>query len=87
MSDAISWRRHRNRHQEGRRDNLCKSFARKYVLLCCLCGGLQVILGALYLAIYFVLEWYTTSLHYFQTLPTYVPAIPVSEIFSILGSA
>ena len=86
-ADAPSWPRHRNRHHPpggsgGHRDGggVCKSFARKYVLLCCLCGGLQVTLGALYLAIYFVLDGYTTSLHYFQTLPTYVPSIPVRRL-------
>ena len=77
----LSWPRDRDRrHPSGggnRSGGVCKSFARKYVLLCCLCGGLQVTLGALYLAIYFVLDGYTTSLHYFQTLPTYVPSIPV----------
>ena len=53
---------------------------KKYVLLCCLCGGLCLALGILYLVIYFVLGRYTTSLHYFQTLPLYIPAIVVRSM-------
>ncbi len=68
---------HHHHHHLHHGRNLCKSLTRKYVLLCSLCGGLQIVLGALYLAIYFVLDNHTTSLHYFQTLPTYVPSIPV----------
>ena len=56
---------------------------KKYVWLCCLCGGLCLALGILYLVIYFVLGRYTTSLHYFQTLPLYIPAIVVSGYTNI----
>ncbi|XP_069988630.1 uncharacterized protein [Penaeus vannamei] len=51
-----------------------KSWNRKYVLLCGTCGSSAVLLGTLYLTIYFVLRSYTSSLQYFQTIPTYVPA-------------
>ena len=49
----------------------------KYVLLTLICGGLSVVLGALFMAIYLTVKSTTTSLHYFQTIPTYVPAIAV----------
>lgn len=52
-----------------------KSWTKKYVILCCLCGGTAVLLGLVFLVIYFVLSHYTTSLHYFETIPTYAPAL------------
>ena len=58
--------------------SIWKSLRKKYVLLCCLCGGLCVALGILYLVIYFVLGKYTSSMHYFQTMPLYIPSIVVS---------
>ena len=36
-----------------------------------------MVLGALFMAIYLTVKSTTTSLHYFQTIPTYVPAIAV----------
>ncbi|KAG5868087.1 hypothetical protein JTB14_008545 [Gonioctena quinquepunctata] len=47
---------------------------RKYVFWCCSCGGLATILGALFLAVYFLLRSYTSTLGYFETIPTFVPA-------------
>nr|CAD7200036.1 unnamed protein product [Timema douglasi] len=47
---------------------------RKYVFLCTACGGLSSLLGALFLTVYFMLRSYTSSLNYFETVPTYVPA-------------
>ncbi|XP_030756895.1 uncharacterized protein LOC115882790 isoform X2 [Sitophilus oryzae] len=47
---------------------------RKYVFWCCACGGLATILGALFLAVYFLLRSYTSTLGYFETIPTFVPA-------------
>ncbi|XP_049846658.1 uncharacterized protein LOC126299048 isoform X2 [Schistocerca gregaria] len=47
---------------------------RKYVFLCTACGGLSVLLGILFLTVYFMLRSYTSSLNYFETVPTYVPA-------------
>ncbi|XP_072391707.1 uncharacterized protein [Diabrotica undecimpunctata] len=47
---------------------------RKYVFWCCACGGLSTILGALFLAVYFLLRSYTSTLGYFETIPTFVPA-------------
>ena len=58
---------------------ILRCFAKKYILLCLLCGGLCLTLGVLYLVIFFLLTRYTTSLHYFQTLPTYIPAVVVSK--------
>ena len=60
------------------RAKILRCFAKKYILLCLLCGGLCLTLGILYLVIFFLLTRYTTSLHYFQTLPTYIPAVVVS---------
>ena len=61
------------------RAKILRCFAKKYILLCLLCGGLCLTLGVLYLVIFFLLTRYTTSLHYFQTLPTYIPAVVVSK--------
>ncbi|XP_018327733.1 homeobox protein 2 isoform X2 [Agrilus planipennis] len=47
---------------------------RKYVFCCCACGGIATILGALFLAVYFLLRSYTSTLGYFETIPTFVPA-------------
>ncbi|XP_022921313.1 uncharacterized protein [Onthophagus taurus] len=47
---------------------------RKYVFWCCICGGMATILGALFLAVYFLLRSYTSTLGYFETIPTFVPA-------------
>ena len=59
-------------------DAVINCLGKKYILLCCVSGGVCLTLGILYLAIYFILKKYTTSLHYFQTMPTYVPAVMVS---------
>ena len=73
---------HNNLRNQSRRSmtasSIWKSLRKKYVLLCCLCGGLCVALGILYLVIYFVLGKYTSSMHYFQTMPLYIPSIVVS---------
>jgi len=58
--------------------SIWKSLKKKYVLLCCLCGCLCLALGILYLVIYFLVGRYTSSLHYFQTMPLYIPAIVLS---------
>ncbi|XP_065340792.1 uncharacterized protein LOC135940053 isoform X2 [Cloeon dipterum] len=50
------------------------SALRKYVILCTACGGMAALLGALFLLVHFVLRAHTSSLHYFETVPTYVPA-------------
>ncbi|KAE8736877.1 hypothetical protein FOCC_FOCC017667 [Frankliniella occidentalis] len=47
---------------------------RKYVFLCAACGGASALLGVLFLAVYFILRSYTSSLVYFETVPTYIPA-------------
>jgi hypothetical protein len=44
------------------------------VFLCAACGGMSSLLGILFLAVYFMLRSYTSSLVYFETVPTYVPA-------------
>ncbi|ERL83499.1 hypothetical protein D910_00521, partial [Dendroctonus ponderosae] len=46
----------------------------KYVFWCCACGGLATLLGALFLTVYFLLRTYTSTLGYFETIPTFVPA-------------
>ena len=56
---------------------LVRCLGKKYILLSCVSGGICLVLGILYLAIYFTLSAYTTSLHYFQTMPTYIPAVVV----------
>lgn len=47
---------------------------RKYVFWCTVCGGFAAVLGALFLAVYFMLRSYTSTLGYFETVPTFVPA-------------
>ena len=43
-------------------------------------GGLSVILGSLFIAIYFIVRNTTSSLHYFETLPTYIPGVTVRKL-------
>ncbi|KAL0267874.1 UNVERIFIED_CONTAM: hypothetical protein PYX00_010023 [Menopon gallinae] len=47
---------------------------RKYVFLCTACGSLSILLGTLFLTVYFMLKSYTSSLNHFETIPTYVPS-------------
>ncbi|KAJ8684480.1 hypothetical protein QAD02_020272 [Eretmocerus hayati] len=49
--------------------NCCK----KYVVLCCLCGGLSSAVGCLFLAVHAVLSAHTASLALFETVPSYIP--------------
>lgn len=51
---------------------------RKYVMCCLLCGGMSAILGVLFLGVYFLLRSYTSTVGYFETVPTFVPATLVS---------
>lgn len=53
---------------------------RKYVFWCCACGGLATVLGVLFLVVYFLLRYYTSTLGYFETIPTFIPATMVSFI-------
>lgn len=64
--------------------NPSKGGIRKYVFWCCVCGGLATILGSLFLAVYFLLRSYTSTLGYFETIPTFVPAAMVSCLFIVL---
>lgn len=57
-------------------------FSKKYILLCGICGGLCFSIGILYLAIFFILKNFTTSMQYFQTLPIYIPSVVVSALSS-----
>ena len=57
--------------------NGCSPCSRKYVLLCAACGGLAIVLGSLFAVLYVVLRSYTSSLHYFETVPSYVASIVV----------
>ncbi|XP_065564805.1 uncharacterized protein LOC136030079 isoform X1 [Artemia franciscana] len=57
------------------------SCSKKYVIMCTSCGGFGVLLGALYIALYFILRSHTSSLHYFETVPTYIAAL----VFIITG--
>ncbi|CAN7983076.1 unnamed protein product [Ixodes hexagonus] len=61
------------RPAEGR-SSLWLIWLRKYVILCLVCGGSAVFVGVLFIAIYFTLRSYTSSLQFFETIPTYVPA-------------
>jgi len=50
----------------------------KYVLLTVICGTLSIILGGLFITIYFIVRNTTTSLHYFETIPTYIPGVAMT---------
>ncbi|XP_052894643.1 uncharacterized protein LOC128301988 [Anopheles moucheti] len=50
------------------------SGVRKYVIWCLICGGISSLLGILFLGIYFLLRSYTSTVGYFETVPTFVPA-------------
>ena len=52
----------------------------KYVILTIISGTLSVILGSLFITIYFIVRNTTSSLHYFETLPTYIPGIAVRSM-------
>ena len=47
-------------------------------MLCAACGGLAIILGSLFAVLYVVLRSYTSSLHYFETVPSYVASVSVN---------
>ena len=59
----------------------------KYVLLTIISGALSVILGSLFITIYFVVRNTTTSLHYFETLPTYIPGVTVRSRMDVFGTS
>ncbi|KAK6618530.1 hypothetical protein RUM43_013723 [Polyplax serrata] len=59
---------------EGVPRSCWSSGLRKYVFLCTACGSLSILLGALFLTVYFMLKSYTSSLNHFETIPTYVPS-------------
>jgi len=50
----------------------------KYVMLTVICGTLSIILGGLFITIYFIVRNTTTSLHYFETIPTYIPGVAMT---------
>ena len=58
----------------------CNPCGKKYVLLCAACGGLAIVLGSLFAVLYVVLRSYTSSLHYFETVPSYVASVAVITI-------
>uniref|UniRef100_A0A336KW53 CSON015217 protein n=1 Tax=Culicoides sonorensis TaxID=179676 RepID=A0A336KW53_CULSO len=50
------------------------SGVRKYVIWCLICGGTSLVLGLLFLAVYFLIRSYTSTVSYFETVPSFVPA-------------
>lgn len=56
------------------------SGVRKYVIWCLICGGTSLLLGLLFLAVYFLIRSYTSTVSYFETVPSFVPATLVSSI-------
>lgn len=51
---------------------------RKYVVWCLICGGISCLLGVMFLGVYFLVRSYTSTVGYFETVPTFVPATLVS---------
>ncbi|XP_046441992.1 uncharacterized protein LOC124192631 [Daphnia pulex] len=62
-------------NQDAASNNNCNPCSKKYVMLCAACGGLAIILGSLFAVLYVVLRSYTSSLHYFETVPSYVASV------------
>lgn len=56
-----------------------RSGIRKYVVWCLICGGLSCLLGIMFLGVYFLVRSYTSTIGYFETVPTFVPATLVSN--------
>jgi len=54
-----------------------RSLWTKYCLLCTICGSAATILAAIFLVVAALFRYYTTSTYYFETVPTYIPAILV----------
>jgi hypothetical protein len=52
---------------------------RKYVIWCLICGGILCLIGVMFLAVYFLLRSYTSTVGYFETVPPFVPATLVSS--------
>ncbi|ODN01762.1 hypothetical protein Ocin01_04911 [Orchesella cincta] len=55
-----------------------RSFWTKYCLLCTVCGSAATILAGIFLVVAALFRYYTTSIYYFETVPTYIPAILLS---------
>ncbi|CAG7724313.1 unnamed protein product, partial [Allacma fusca] len=55
-----------------------RSFWTKYCLLCTICGSAATILAGIFLVVAALFRYYTTSINYFETVPTYIPAILLS---------
>lgn len=67
-------------------DNGEGSCCKKYVVLCCLCGGLSAAVGCLFLAVHAVLSAHTASLALFETVPSYIPGTMVKIKFIIVDN-
>lgn len=67
--DSSLGSRYRNRNA-----NPTSGESKKYVFCCTVCGGLVTILGSLFLTVYFLLRSLTSTLNYFETIPSFVPA-------------
>ncbi|XP_054713419.1 uncharacterized protein LOC129222882 [Uloborus diversus] len=79
-----STRRHRSRPRSGSSNSNApwwKAWIKKYVIACLVCGGLSVFHGIVFIVIYLLLRSYTSSLQFFETIPTYVPGV----VFIITG--
>lgn len=61
--------------------SLPRSLWTKYCLLCTLCGSAATILAGIFLIVAALFRYYTTSINYFESVPTYLPAILVRGNF------
>lgn len=59
---------------------------RKYVIWCLICGGILCLIGVMFLAVYFLLRSYTSTVGYFETIPPFVPSTLVSKKFILFNS-
>ncbi|XP_015591416.1 uncharacterized protein LOC107265957 [Cephus cinctus] len=69
-------------HRHTGESGCCK----KYIILCFLCGGLNVGIGSFFLAVHVVLSAHTASLALFETVPSYIPGtmLILMGIFTML---
>lgn len=63
-----------------------RSFWTKYCLLCTVCGSAATILAGIFLIVAALFRYYTTSIYYFETVPTYIPAILVRKLTKLFLS-
>ncbi|XP_015928886.1 uncharacterized protein [Parasteatoda tepidariorum] len=81
MEGRLSSRQRYRNCAGSNNNNSGRGWMKKYVIACLVCGGLSIAHGIVFVIIYLLLRSYTSSLQFFETIPTYVPGI----VFIITG--